>query len=397
LRIDPDNVHAHRGIGNLLADIGDEAGARRHRDMGFRNDFLTTMPYRGGADGVAVLLLVSAMGGNIPTDSILDDRVFRTTVLVAEYFDPRLPLPAHDVIFNSIGDADLCREGLAASCAIVARTTRPVVNHPAAVLATGRAANAERLRGVTGVVAPRMAALPRALLAGPQGCAAVAANGFAFPLLLRAPGFHTGRHFVRVASPDELASAVAALPGDALWVIEHLDAKGDDGKFRKYRVMMVENRLYPLHLAIGHDWKVHYYTADMADSATHRALDAAFLADMAGVVGPRGTAALGRIGAALALDYGGIDFAVNGSGEILFFEANATMVVYPPTDEPKWAYRHAAVEDVLGAVRAMLVKRARSNGDACSFATPGAPGRVSPTDGTPPVTDGSNYPASSRR
>ena len=69
-------------------------------------------------------------------------------------------------------------------------------------------------------------------------------------------------------------------------------------------------------------------------------------------------AALERIRTALNLDYGGIDFAVNARGDILFFEANATMVVYPPLDDPKWAYRGTAVEVVLSAVRAMLMNRA---------------------------------------
>jgi hypothetical protein len=68
-------------------------------------------------------------------------------------------------------------------------------------------------------------------------------------------------------------------------------------------------------------------------------------------------AALGAIAAALALDYGGIDFAVNRDGEILFFEANATMVVYPPSSDPRWAYRSHAVGRVLSAVRGMLMDR----------------------------------------
>ena len=52
LAIDAGHIHAHRGMGNLLAEIGDEAGARRHRDKGFKNHFLTTLalPRRGLAD-----------------------------------------------------------------------------------------------------------------------------------------------------------------------------------------------------------------------------------------------------------------------------------------------------------------------------------------------------------
>ncbi len=69
--------------------LGDAAGARRHRDRGFRDHFLTMLPYRGEAPPISVLLLVSAAGGNIPTSSLLDDRLFQTTVLVTEYDDPK--------------------------------------------------------------------------------------------------------------------------------------------------------------------------------------------------------------------------------------------------------------------------------------------------------------------
>ena len=150
---------------------------------------------------------------------------------------------------------------------------------------------------------------------------------------------------------------MAKFPGDDVWLIERLDARDGEGLFRKYRAMFVDRTLYPLHLAISRDWKVHYFTADMADSEENRAKDAAFLEDMAGVIGPSGMAGLERIRAALGLDYGGIDFAVNPRGDILFFEANATMVVYPPSLDPKWAYRRPAVEAVLTAVRTMLTER----------------------------------------
>lgn len=68
--------------------------------------------------------------------------------------------------------------------------------------------------------------------------------------------------------------------------------------------------------------------ADMVDSPENRSQDTAFLDDMAGFVGARGTAALERI-SSLDLDYCGIDFAVNAAGDILLFEADATMVLVP--------------------------------------------------------------------
>ncbi len=356
LKLDPDHIHAHRGMGNLLAALGDVAGAKAHRDKGFAGQAVTVQPYRGDGAPISVLLLVSALGGNIPTQTLLDDRQFQTTVVVVEYADPDMALPPHDLVFNSIGDADLCRDGLRAALSLLARTARPLINHPAHVLETGRAANVVRLRGLPNVVVPRLALLPKqAVMAKPASIAA--ANGFAFPLLVRAPGFHTGYHFAQVDDPAQLAAAVSDFPSDEVCLIERLEARDDAGLFRKYRVMFVGGALYPLHLALSRDWKVHYFTADMSNSPENRAKDEAFLNDMHGTLGPRAMAGLERIRAALALDYGGIDFAVNKTGDVLFFEANATMVVHPPVADPKWAYRRPAVEAVLDAVRNLLVGR----------------------------------------
>ena len=205
-------------------------------------------------------------------------------VVVADHLDPAAPLPAHDLIFNTIGDADLCGPALEAASRLVAQAEVPIVNDPRAVLLTGRIDNARRLRDVCGVVTPRTVAVARALLAGPDAASRLVAQGFRFPLLLRSPGYHTGRNFVLVATSGDLAGALAGLPGEDALAIEYLDARGNDGNARKYRVMMIDGRLYPLHLAISEQWKVHYFTSDMADRPDQREEEAAFLADMPAVL-----------------------------------------------------------------------------------------------------------------
>jgi CheY-like chemotaxis protein len=115
---------------------------------------------------------------------------------------------------------------------------------------------------------------------------------------------------------------------------------------------------YPLHLAISQDWKIHYFSADMRDRADHRAEEASFLADMRGVLGHSAMAALERLAETLGLDYGGIDFGLNQQGEILLFEANATMVVEQPEEDRRWDYRRAAVERIHAAVRDLLMTTA---------------------------------------
>lgn len=167
-----------------------------------------------------------------------------------------------------------------------------------------------------------------------------------------------GQHFVSVEAVTDLASAVAELPGDELIAIEYLDARGVDGNWRKFRVMTVGGRLYPLHLAISENWKIHYFSADMANRPDHRAEDARFLADMPSVLGAKAMAALERIQKELSLDYGGIDFGLNHDGEVLLFEANATMIVQQPDEGEHWDYRRPAVERIHAAVQQMFLEGA---------------------------------------
>jgi hypothetical protein len=315
------------------------------------------LPYRGTRPPIALLQLVSSGGGNIPTASFLDDRVFLTSVIIADYLDPQLPLPPHQLIFNAIGDADLCDAALQAAARLMTRTIAPVINDPGAVMKTGRIGNAERLGAVPAVVAPRTITLARDILAGPDGVTSLANHGFTFPLLLRSPGYHTGRNFVLVPSAAELSVAAASLPGDDLLVIEYLDARRKDGKARKYRVMMIAGEIYPLHLAISGDWKVHYFTSDMADKPDHRLEEASFLGDMRATLGDKAIAALERIRELLGLDYAGVDFGLSPRGDVLLFEANATMVVNPPDPDERWTYRRTAITRILDAVTAMILRK----------------------------------------
>ena len=53
------------------------------------------------------------------------------------------------------------------------------------------------------------------------------------------------------------------------------------------------------------------------------------------------------------LDYAGIDFSVLADGRLLFFEANATMLVHPE-DDPVFAHKNVAIREILDAVGAMI-------------------------------------------
>jgi hypothetical protein len=344
LALDPEMPRAHQGLARAMQALGHDAAD--HWRKGFAGHAVVRRRYRGAGTGIPLLLLVSAVGGNVPTGHWIDDRVFAVTAIYADFFDPADPLPPHSVVVNAIGDADLCPDALAGAERIAARVSVPVINPPDRVRNTGRQNVARLMAGLPGVVAPRISPLSQADLR--------------FPLLLRTAGYHTGQHFVRVDRAGGLAEAEAALPAGDKLAIEYLDARGLDGMARKYRVMFIDGALYPLHLAISPDWKVHYFTAAMAAEPAHRAEEQRFLDDMRAVLGPIAMAALGQIQATLGLDYAGVDFGLAQNGSLLLFEANATMVINPPDADPMWDYRRPAIAAALVAARRMVARHAAS-------------------------------------
>ncbi len=351
LRLDPENREAHRSLSYLLTDLRQEAQADYHRHKAFAGRAVETLPFHGGGAPTEVLLLVSARGGMIPIAQHFDPAVFRVTLLFVEFHDRAAGLPPHHILFNAIGDADLCEDALELAQALVAGA--PVINPPAAVMATTRQNNAVRLGALTDVVAPRTLHLSRAALQTGD----IGAFGFAgYPVLLRAPGFNTGRFFKRVSEARDLASALDDMPGEAFLLISYLHSQGADGQFRKYRVMVIDGDLYPAHMAVSPDWKVHYFTSAMADNADYRCEEAAFLADMPGVLGARAMSALAAIARTLGLDYAGIDFGLDAEGRLLLYEANAGMVLQKPGNDPRFAYRHAAIEAMAAALQRLWRK-----------------------------------------
>ena len=365
LRVRAGYPNLHFALALLYRHTGDEDSALKHHQLAFVKPLVTVAPYHGDGPPVDVLLLLAAHGGNVVTHPFFDRRVVRLYTLVAEGYQPWLELPPHHAIFNGIGDVDRSLAPLRIAREIVARSGAPVINDPDAVLASGRASVTERLARIPGVVTPRTIALPRSSITAEE----LTKRGFTFPLLLRSPGHHTGNHFAWVQTPLALAAVRDSLPGIELLAIAYVDGRGPDEMYRKYRVLFIGGKLYPLHLAISPRWKVHYFSADMADRPDHRAEEAVFLTDMAAALGVPAITALEAIAATLGLDYGGIDFGRDAAGNILLYEANATMAVFPPPPDEHFAYRRAPVERVIAAIRRLIVDTAVRGGYAAADGT----------------------------
>lgn len=359
LRLDTNFAPAHQGMSYALTRLQEHHAAEEHRRLGFANSAIAIVNYRGSDAPITVLLVLSAIDGNVATDAFIDDTTFLTVKLFAEYYDPALPLPPHDVVFNAIGDAECSPRAVAAAFEILQKSKRPILNAPAAIAATGRANNARRLGALPDVIAPQTRVYSRTALESSKAAQTIAVDGFSFPLLLRAPGHHTGEYFERVDEPALLAPILAKLPGDEVLAIEFLDARSIDGSVRKYRVMLIDGGLYPLHLAIGANWKAHYFTSETSESALYQTQEEAFLGDFEAAIGERATRALASISATLGLDYAGVDFALAPDDRLLLFEANATMKIVLPGAHANSDPRQTAAKRALDAARNMLMRRSQ--------------------------------------
>jgi Flp pilus assembly protein TadD len=334
LALDPGLVAAHQNLSGILARSDPEA-ARFHRDAAYRRRqvFIERAP----RPERTVLVLAAAEAANVPLGDLIPQATTTVVRWYVEYAtgDPDPMLAQADVVFNGIGDADLAPE----LPPLVRRFLdgRRVLNPSARVALTRRCDLPRLLGGIPGIVVPPV--VRHDGLAPPE---------ILGPVLARPIGSHGGEGLRRYDDVE----ALAGLP-DAAYVTQFVDYASADGWYRKYRVIFVEGRPYPYHLAISRHWLVHYWTSGMEQDAHRREEERRFLADPAAAIGSGAMAAVGAIGERLGLDYAGIDFGLLPDGRLVVFEANATMLVHPERD-PCFAYRNPAVRAIRSAFAAML-------------------------------------------
>lgn len=355
LELDPGLAEAHLGLAALLEEDGNARAAETHWRAGF--DLRPVLEHRAPARDAPRLLVTSTTGaGNTPTSPIIDLTRWSVAVVVPDRVPAALALPSHDLAFNAISDADLAAPSLERATAFLMRSPAPVVNAPARLRETGREAMARRLRTVDDVRAARVERWRAVDLIRADARRALAARGWRLPLLLRTLGAHGGEGFLPVATAEALAPSVRRLGRDELLVVEDLRAPGAR-IHRKLRWVLVDGRWHPWHLALSRDWKVHYFSSDMAARASYREREAAFLATPEATMGARAMRALEALAPLLPFDFGAVDCDVDADGRLVVFEANATVAVPTPGGDVMWDYRRKAHAAILAAVEGMLRRR----------------------------------------
>jgi tetratricopeptide (TPR) repeat protein len=358
LQLDPELPMAHRNFATLLRDTGRAAQAQRHTEAAYRRQYVFTN--QCAAPQRTVWMICAGARGNVPLDLWFSRAHTQRVEFFIEYVPPGGPATpaqllqaqgcaAPDLIFNAIGDADIAAPVFERMQAFVAAASVPVLNAPAAVAATARDRLPQHLAGIAGLLAPPVTRVHTAAQA--QACLDAAGA----PVLVRPVATHGGEGLVLVEQAQQLATL--DWQAAAYFVAPYHDYRSADGCFRKYRVIFIDRQPYPYHLAISTHWLVHYFSADMLGQAGKQAEEARFLADPVAVLGAPAWQALHEVGARLALDYAGIDFALLADGRVLVFEANATMLVHREPPGSQLAYKNAYVQTLQQAFAAMVQRR----------------------------------------
>jgi hypothetical protein len=311
-----------------------------------------------------VLALAAAidMGGNTPIEFLLEESgIELTTLYVVPCTELPSPLPAHDIAIVVASDSEECRGALAEIDRLLPEWPRPLLNPPQKIGNLDRDKLYRLLGELEGIDIPATIAVTRAQLSEvvqAQTLLANIAGGTSFPVIIRPRGSHAGVGLAKIDDVAALAGYLAERTEDEFFVARFVDYSSEDGLFRKYRVVFVDGKPYPCHMAIADQWNIWYLNAGMAFSESKRLEEAAFMHTFDFGFALRHRRALTGMGERVGLDYFTVDCAQNKDGDLLIFEADNTAVVHNMDSAELFPYKPPQMRAIFEAFAAMLLRRA---------------------------------------
>jgi glutathione synthase/RimK-type ligase-like ATP-grasp enzyme len=257
----------------------------------------------------------------------------------------------YNVLVNLITEAEKSTKTLDNLRKLLRGVPGRVINPPDAVLRSTRDRVARLLTGIPGLIVPKAVRIQgnKPAIAMRQ----LLNSGINPPIILRQAGTHGGKIIGRF---DIVEGAVSAIePNREHVATEFIDFGSDDGLYRKYRVFFIGQGRILRHMLVSEGWNVHASTRSdfMAQRpelvAEERALmesDEPFPSSVRAV--------LKAIRDRMPLDFFGLDFGLTKDGQVVLFEANATMSFFPFSPDPQFAYSHRCVQPAQAAFREML-------------------------------------------
>ncbi len=239
-------------------------------------------------------------------------------------------------------------ERLAASAA---NWPRPLINSPRLIARLTRDGFAKLMQGAPGVVVPPVRRIDRNDLRMSDRSAAsgAAVAEFDYPIIARPVGSHAGEGLKKINGASDLERYLNEVECDHYYIAPFVDYSNADGLFRKCRIVLIEGAPFAVHMAISHDWIVHYLNADMTNNEANRRQEAAFMEAFETDFALRHVEAFRAVCQRTGLDYVLLDCAETATGDLLIFEAGTAMIVHALDPVDIFPYKPRNMEKIFAA------------------------------------------------
>ncbi len=360
----PRNAAAAMDLSVVVQLLGDRESGLALQSVALKSQRLFRLPAATPTPRLRVLALSAEvdMGANTPIEFLLQDSDIELyTLYVAPNQPFPDPLPEHDIAFVAVPESEETRDTLATVTRWVENWPRPVLNRPQNIAVMNRDGLSRLLASVPGLHIPMTARVSRARLAEIGREEAPLRESLAdgvFPLVVRPLDSHAGRGLGKLDAPSDIDAYLRQQPEADFFISRYVDYRDKDGLFRKYRVVMIDGRPFPSHMAIAAEWKIWYLNADMAENAAKRAEEARFMATFDDGFARRHADALAEMTKRVGLEYFAIDCAETKDGKLLVFEGHNAMIVHDMDPVDVFPYKQPQMRRLFDAFTAMLHARA---------------------------------------
>lgn len=322
-----------------------------------------------GPTRLRVLAFCAAVdiGGNTPLDFlILDSDIELTTLYVVPDSPLAEPFCDHDIAFVAVPDSDKTRPTLAAISKMLDAWPRPVLNRTDRIPLLERDRFYKLLSSAPGIAIPPTLRLERLQVGAIAQDGVRPEEGASFPVIIRPVGSQAGKGLEKIDSSAALNDYLSRHDNDAFFLSPFVDYSGTDGLYRKYRIVFIDGRPFPVHMAVGTEWCLWYLNAGMEADGAKRAEEEQFLLAFDEGFGARHGEALAEIARRVGLDYFGIDCAETKDGKLLLFESDIAMIVHDMDSPEIFPYKVPAMRRLFDAFARMLHERAQNTETAAA-------------------------------
>jgi len=357
----PNDGNAYMDISTILQLKGNHDIAMAMQIEALKIQQLYRQPAADGQCKIRLLAIVAPgdLMSNTPVQFLVEKSDISLDML---YVASDLPLPdavpEHDLVFIAAGEPDENRPLLNQLAQLFKSWPRPVLNAPDRIASLSRDSAYALLKSAAGVVMPVTVRIDKWILEkvgrNERPISSVIPET-GFPIIVRPVGSHAGRGLMKLDNPGAILDYLQTMSENEFYIAPFVDYRGEDGLYRKCRIVLIEGRPFVCHMAISQDWMIHYLNAGMADSAEKRDEEARFMANFDEDFALRHAEAFHAINERIGLDYLGIDCAETADGQLLIFEVDSNMIVHAMDPVDVFPYKQTQMRKVFAAFREMLI------------------------------------------